>query len=403
MYYRNIFRIIGIFVILFSITMIIPIIISLMYIDNSIRPFFLAFLIIFSIGFVLWLPNKNKKVELNNSANLLLSVLFWIVLGSLGALPFLFSKVLNLSITDAFFESFSGFTTTGATILVGLDYLPKSILFYRQMLQWLGGIGIISLAVIVCPLLNFKGAQLYRFKMLHIIQKNQVISIKTSEISKKFLFIYIFLTIICTISLWISGMSFFDAVSHSFSTVSVGGFSTHDASISYFHSLKINFVVYFFLFLSSLNYSLHFLFLSGRSIFIYWSDLECRVFIIFQLFLLCLSIFLLFNSMIVSENFIFNSFFQLFSWFTTAGFSIISILNWPENVFILLFFFVFIGGCSGSISGGFKIIRFLLSFKKSSYKLNYLVNPYTLYNVKINNEIISTRFLGSVLCFFFIL
>jgi len=403
MHYRNIFRILGLLIIFFSITMVVPILISLIYIDGSIVSFILTFFITFSIGMCLWLPNKNNIKELNNRVSLLLVILFWVILGSLGALPFLFSRVLHLSVTDAFFESFSGLTTTGATVLIGLDFLPQSILFYRQMLQWFGGIGIIVLVVAILPILDCGGIQLYRTEIPGPVKDNKV-KPRISETAKTLLLIYILLTMSCAIFLWISGMSLFDAISHSFSTVSIGGFSTHDDSIGYFHNSQINFVISVFLLLSSLNYSLHFSFLSGGNIFIYWNDLEYRMFIIFQLFLLFIfeCILYFYNSTQLSENFIYNSFFQIISISTTAGFSINNILNWPNCLSILLFLFAFIGGCSGSIAGGVKIIRIVLSFKQTSRELNRLIHPHAIYNIKINNEIVPTRVLDSIFAFFFI-
>lgn len=403
MYYRNIFRVVGLLIIFFSMTMTIPIVVSLIYLDNSIESFILAFLIIFSIGMCLWFPNKRRIRELNNRASLLLAVLFWIILGVLGALPFLLSQILNLSVTDAIFESFSGFTTTGATILIGLDSLPKSILFYRQMLQWFGGIGIIVLFVAILPILEFGGVQLYRTEVQGPVKDDKV-KPRISETAKTFLLIYILLTISCIVSLWISGMSFFDAIAHSFSIVSVGGFSTHDNNIGYFHSFQINFVISIFLLLSSCNYSLHFLFLSGHNVCVYWNNLEFRIFILFQFFLLFISLlaFLFFSPAIISKHFVYNSIFQVIFISTTSGFTISNIYNWPPFLSILLFMFAFIGGCSGSISGGIKVIRILLSFKQATRELNRLVHPHALYNVKVNNKIISTRILDSISSFFFI-
>ncbi|MEX9542374.1 potassium transporter TrkG, partial [Escherichia coli] len=214
---------------------------------------------------------RNSKHELKAKEGFLIVVLFWTVLGSVGALPFIFSEKPNLSITDAFFESFSGLTTTGATTLTGLDTLPKAILFYRQMLQWLGGMGIIVLAVAILPLLGVGGMQLYRAEMPGPLKDNKMRP-RIAETAKTLWLIYVLLTIICAIALWFAGMDVFDAISHSFSTIAIGGFSTHDASVGYFNSPAINTIIAIFLLISGCNFGLHFAVLTGRSLGIYWRD-----------------------------------------------------------------------------------------------------------------------------------
>ncbi|MCL6408752.1 potassium transporter, partial [Dickeya dadantii] len=205
------------------------------------------------------------KHELKSREGFLIVVLFWTVLGSVGALPFLFAEHPNLGVTDAFFESFSGLTTTGATTLVGLDSLPKAILFYRQMLQWFGGMGIIVLAVAILPILGVGGMQLYRAEMPGPLKENKMRP-RIADTAKTLWLIYLLLTIACAVALWLAGMPVFDAIGHSFSTVSVGGFSTHDASIGYFNSPTINTIIAIFLLIYGCNFGLHFALLSGRSL-----------------------------------------------------------------------------------------------------------------------------------------
>ena len=197
-------------------------------------------------------------------------------------MPFLFSERPNLSLTDAFFESFSGLTTTGATTLVGLDSLPKAILFYRQMLQWMGGMGIIVLAVAILPILGVGGMQLYRAEMPGPLKDNKMRP-RIAETAKTLWLIYVLLTVACALALWGAGMSVFDAIGHSFSTIAIGGFSTHDASIGYYASPTINTIIAVFLLISGCNYGLHFALLSGRSLKVYGRDPEFRMFIFVQL------------------------------------------------------------------------------------------------------------------------
>ena len=235
MHFRAITRIVGLLVILFSGTMILPGLVALIYRDGAGRAFTQTFFVALAIGSLLWWPNRRQKGELKSREGFLIVVLFWTVLGSVGSLPFIFSEQPNLSITDAFFESFSGLTTTGATTLVGLDSLPHAILFYRQMLQWFGGMGIIVLAVAILPILGVGGMQLYRAEMPGPLKDNKMRP-RIAETAKTLWLIYVLLTVACALALWFAGMPAFDAIGHSFATIAIGGFSTHDASVGYFDS-----------------------------------------------------------------------------------------------------------------------------------------------------------------------
>ncbi|MBK4773297.1 MAG: potassium transporter, partial [Pantoea sp. Morm] len=235
--------------ILFSVTMILPGLVALIYRDGAGRAFSQTFMMAIVIGSLLWWPNRKQKSELKPREGFLIVVLFWTVLGSVGAMPFIFAEQPHLSVTDAFFESFSGLTTTGATTLVGLDSLPKAILFYRQMLQWLGGMGIIVLAVAILPILGVGGMQLYRAEMPGPLKDNKMRP-RIAETAKTLWLIYVLLTVACALALWLAGMPMFDAIGHSFSTIAIGGFSTHDASIGYFNSPTINTIVAIFLLIS---------------------------------------------------------------------------------------------------------------------------------------------------------
>ena len=303
-------------------------------------------------------------------------VLFWTVLGSVGALPFIFSESPNLTITDAFFESFSGLTTTGATTLVGLDSLPHAILFYRQMLQWFGGMGIIVLAVAILPILGVGGMQLYRAEMPGPLKDNKMRP-RIAETAKTLWLIYVLLTVACALALWFAGMDAFDAIGHSFATIAIGGFSTHDASIGYFDSPTINTIIAIFLLISGCNYGLHFSLLSGRSLKVYWRDPEFRMFIgvQFTLVVIC-TLVLWFHNVYSSALMTINqAFFQVVSMATTAGFTTDSIARWPLFLPVLLLCSAFIGGCAGSTGGGLKVIRILLLFKQGNRELKRLVHP----------------------------
>ncbi|MCC8372773.1 MULTISPECIES: Trk system potassium transporter TrkH [Photorhabdus] len=401
MHFRAITRIVGLLVILFSVTMIIPGLVALIYRDGAGRAFSQTFIFALIIGLMLWIPNREQKHELKPREGFLIVALFWTVLGSVGALPFIFSEQPNLSITDAFFESFSGLTTTGATTLIGLDSLPKAILFYRQMLQWLGGMGIIVLAVAILPLLGVGGMQLYRAEMPGPLKDNKMRP-RIAETAKTLWLIYVLLTIACALALWAAGMSVFDAISHSFSTIAIGGFSTHDASIGYFNSPAINTIIAIFLLISGCNFGLHFAVLTGRSLTVYWRDPEFRMFISIQLVLVIICTLILWHHAIYKSGIetLNQAFFQVVSMATTAGFSTDSFARWPSFLPILLLCSAFIGGCAGSTGGGLKVIRILLLFLQGSRELKRLVHPNAVYTLKLGRRALPERIIEAVWGFF---
>ena len=252
MQFRTIIKILGQLVAMFSITMIPPALVSLIYKDGGGVPFVLAFVFSLVIGLIAYYPNRRQNGDLKAREGFLIVVLFWTVLGSVGALPFLISEQSQMNVAESFFDSFSGLTTTGATVITGLDALPKAILFYRQMLQWLGGMGIIVLAVAVLPILGIGGMQLYRAETPGPV-KDSKMTPRIAETAKALWYIYLCLTIACMLAFWLAGMTLFDAICHSFATVAIGGFSTHDASMGYFNSPVINLITVVFLIISGLT------------------------------------------------------------------------------------------------------------------------------------------------------
>ena len=272
-------RILGILLMVFSFTMVPPMIVSVIYLDGAFEPFFDAFAVTLITGIIAWLPVKNYKNELRLRDGFLIVVLFWTVLASFGAIPFILSTQIDISITDAFFESLSGLTTTGATVIEGLDNLPKSILYYRQQLQWLGGMGIIVLAVAIMPLLGIGGMQLYKAETPGPMKDNKLTP-RITETAKALWYIYLTLTIACAVAYWLAGMNAFDAIGHSFSTVAIGGFSTHDASMGFFNETPmVEVVAIIFMLLSGINFSLHFLSWRSRSVKDYLVDSEFKTYI----------------------------------------------------------------------------------------------------------------------------
>ena len=392
-----ILRILGILLSLFSLTMIPPLVISLFTKDGSATPFILAFVIILFIGLLFWLPVKNFKNDLRLRDGFFVVVLFWVGLGLAGSIPLLLSTVPDLSITDAIFESISGLTTTGATIIIGIDNLPKSILFYRQELQWLGGMGIIVLAVAILPMLGIGGMQLYRAETPGPV-KDTKLTPRITETAKSLWYVYLTMTIACAFSYFLAGMGFFDAIAHSFSTVSIGGFSTHDQSIGYFNNSSIESVAIFFMLASGINFSLHFLSFRNINIKPYLNDAELHAYlkILIVICIVCSS----YNAIAgnyenLSEVFR-DSIFQTVSIATTTGFTTANFQNWPGFLPLLLIFSCFIGACAGSTCGGIKVIRILLLFKQGIREIKRLIHPNAIFTIKIGDKPISERIIEAV-------
>ncbi|MFT5521935.1 MAG: trk system potassium uptake protein TrkH, partial [Enterobacterales bacterium] len=235
MHLGTILRILGILITLLSVTLIPPMVVAYIYKDSGGLSFIQSFFITLFLGGVLWYRYRDCKTELKTRDGFLIVVLFWTVLSSFGALPFYLSATQDIQLVDAVFESFSGLTTTGATVLSGLDTMPKAILYYRQQLQWIGGMGIIVLAVAVLPMLGIGGMQLYKAETPGPV-KDSKLTPRIAGTAKALWYIYMVLTISCTLAYWSAGMTFFDALTHAYSTIAIGGFSTHDASIGYYDS-----------------------------------------------------------------------------------------------------------------------------------------------------------------------
>lgn len=403
MQFRTITRIVGLLIILFSGLMFLPGIVALIYRDGAGRAFSQTFMVTLLLGTLLWLPNRKQRHELKAREGFLIVVLFWTVLGSVGALPFLFSDQLGMSVTNAFFESFSGLTTTGATTLVGLDHMPKAILFYRSMLHWLGGMGIIVLAVAILPLLGVGGMQLYRAEIPGPL-KDSKMRPRIAETAKTLWLIYVLLTIACGVSLWSAGMAPFDAMNYSFSIVSIGGFSTHDVGLAFYDSYLINNISAVFLFLAGCNFALHFAAASGKGVKAYAQDPEFRTYLFIQLTLILICTGMLwkfdfYDSFLDALN---QSFFHVISLATTSGITTTDVSGWPLFLPMILLLSTFIGGCAGSVGGGLKVIRVLMLYLQGSRELRRLVHPSAVYTIKLGNRALPERVIEAVWGFFFV-
>lgn len=393
-------RILGILLVVFSFTMLPPALIGLIYSDLSITPFIKGFFLLLIIGIFLWFPARNNKRELRLREGFLVVVLFWVVLGVSGAAPLMFSNELQISLADAVFESISGLTTTGATVITGLDDLPKSILFYRQQLQWLGGMGIIVLAIAILPLLGIGGIQLYRAETPGPV-KDSKLTPRIKGTAKLLWIIYVTFTILCALAYYLAGMDVFDAICHSFSTIAIGGFSTHDASMGYFSNNAIELVAVVFMLLSAANFSLHFLAWRSLSLKPYQLDSEFKMYGLIMIVLTVITIAYLYftNTYGFSESF-YLSLFQVVSIATTTGFTTADYSHWPTFLPILFIFASFIGGCAGSTGGGMKVIRFLLLFKQGWREVTRLVHPNARLVIKLNKKRVERDVVQAVWGFF---
>ncbi len=401
MHLRAIQTIVGILLMLFSTTMLPPALVALWYGDGSPAPFLIGFGWTFATGAVLWLTSDRKRAELRLRDGFLVVVLFWTVLGTFGALPLLLEERPSISFTDAVFESFSGLTTTGATVLTGIDDLPRSILWYRQQLQWLGGMGIIVLAVAVLPMLGVGGMQLYRAETPGPM-KDTKLTPRITETAKYLWYIYLGLTVSCTLAYLLVGMEPFDAIGHAFSTVAIGGFSTHDASIGYFESPLIEMVAVIFMLISGINFALHFVAWRRRTLAPYWFDPEVRAYLaILAVSAALTSSYLYFSGTLPEVGAaIHHGVFQTVSMGTTTGFTTTDYFTWPGFLPVLLVFISFIGSCAGSTGGGLKVIRFLLLIKQGTREILRLIHPNARLPIKVGGKAMSSQVVDAVWGFF---
>jgi trk system potassium uptake protein TrkH len=349
----------------------------------------------------MWFPVHRYRQELRVRDGFLLVTMFWVVLGLAGAMPLVLSTNPVMSVTDAIFESFSGLTTTGATVITGLDDLPTSILFYRQQLQWLGGMGIIVLAVAIMPMLGIGGMQLYRAETPGPIKDNKLTP-RITETAKALWYIYLTLTIACALCYWLAGMSGFDAIGHSFSTIAIGGFSTHDQSMGYFQSSTIEMIAVVFMLLAGMNFGLHFMAWRSMSLSPYRYDSEVKAYLGVLSIVTAITVTYLYyrHTFVSFSDALYAGLFQAVSIGTTTGFTTTEYFVWPGFLPVMLLFVSFIGGCAGSTGGGMKVIRFLLLVKQGHRETIRLIHPNAQIPVKVGNKPMPDRVVNAIWGFF---
>ncbi|MGH8034515.1 MAG: potassium transporter TrkG, partial [Lysobacterales bacterium] len=359
---------------LYSLSFIPSIGVSFYYRDGEVPVFLVSLLMAFIGGLVLWWPFRNARGELSVRDGFLVVTLFWVVLGIVGALPFMIGIHLNL--TDALFESMSGFTTTGASVFATVEHLPHSILYHRQQIQFLGGMGIIILAVAILPLLGVGGMQLYRAEASGVTKEDKLTP-RIAQTARVLWLIYFVLTFACALAYWVAGMNLFDAVGHAYATVATGGFSTHDASIGYYDSPVIENISILFMLSGGVNFAIHFHAWRSLSLQPYEADPEMRAYLaifVWASVLVAATLYLagVYAGPVESLRF---ALFQVASVITSTGFVTANFAEWPLYIPLAMVILSFIGSCGGGTGGGIKVMRIVLLAKLGLRQLFLLAHP----------------------------
>jgi trk system potassium uptake protein TrkH len=400
MHWKTITRLFGTLLLLYSLSFLPSAGVSLLFDDGQWPVFLVSFMITAAAGLLLRWPARSQDLAaLSIRDGFLVVALFWLVLGMTGSLPFLFG--LHMNFTDAIFESVSGFTTTGATVIPSVELLPHSILYHRQQIQWIGGMGVIVLAVAVLPLLGMGGMQLYKAESSNIAQYEKLTP-RIAQTARALWFVYFLLTLFCALGYWAAGMTLFDAVGHAFSTVATGGFSTHDASLGFYDSVLIESVAIVFMMAGGVNFAIHFMALRKQTSKPYIAVPEVRAF--FQIFaagvvLVTVGLFLA-DAYSGLESTLRHGVFQVASILTSTGFTTAVFSDWPGYVPLVLVTLSFIGGCVGSTAGGIKVVRVLLLKRIAVRELFHLAHPRAISTISLGKDDVPEHVLNTVKGFF---
>ncbi len=392
----------GMMLMVFSAAYIMPILASLIYDDGTLLDFALAMVWTFSAGALMWLLTRRHKGELSIRHGYLLVVTMWTAMPAFATLPLLL-VMPELSFTDAYFETMSGMTTTGATVLTGLDSLPPALNIWRHELQWLGGLGVIVLAVAILPLLGVGGRQLFKAETPGLM-KDAALTPRIADTARNLWVVYVLITLACIASLKWAGMSWLDAVCHAFSAMGLGGFSTHDASIGYFNSPLIEFVLIVFMLLAVVNFATHFLAWRGRSLRVYWRDAEA-VASVSLIVASCFGIALFLWWQNVYPGFwtaLRHASFNMVSIGASSGYASVDYGQWPIFAPLWMLFIGCIAASSGSTGGGIKMIRTLILFKQAGREFLKLLHPAAVNPMKIGGHVVQNQIVFAVLGFIFL-
>jgi len=395
---KTVFFAIGVLLITLGTFMLIPFFVQFIY-DERNDTFLSSASITIFIGILLVLTNLEEIKKLNLQQAFLLTTLSWLSIAIFGCLPFLLSD-LNLSFVDAFFESMSGITTTGSTVITNLDNAPKGILIWRAILQWLGGIGVIVMAITVLPLLNVGGMQLFRMESSDTTEK---ILPRAREVTIIISIIYLTLTFACGVAYWLVGMNIFDSIAHSMTTIATGGFSTYSSSIGYFQNPRIEIISIIFIILGSIPFIAYLKFVKGdKKIFLKDAQIKGLIYIlIISILLMFLYLMLSNKEYSFSENLRIST-FNVVSVLSGTGYVTADFSSWGKFPLIFFLFLMFIGGCAGSTTCGIKIFRFQILGNFIINQIKKLVYPHGVFSIKYNNEKINDTFIYSIITFIFL-
>ncbi len=376
--------------------MLVPFIIGVIYSEDNHQIYIFVFIIVFAFGLFLWLLSRGSLKEIRITEGFVITILFWFVLGMIGSIPFVLS---GITIVDSVFESISGVTTTGATVLTALEDLPKSLLIYRQLLQWIGGMGLIILVVAIMPSFGIGGSQLFKMDAPGF-DSSEKLTPTIRESAAALWKIYIGLTVLCLISYVLAGMDTFDAVSHALSTVSIGGFSTYDQSIGFFNNVYIEIVCIIFMLLSATSFSLHYYSIFHGKRLKHFYDPELRFFflVILGIIIIISFYYLIINNLDLSS--LRYIIFQTISIVTTSGFVTGEYSLMPGFVPFLLLVGAFIGACSGSVGGGLKAWRVLIIINQAKKEITKIIHPSAVVTTKIGKKVIDASISEKVWGFF---
>ncbi len=394
---KIILRVLGFLLLVEGFAMILTLLVSFIYNEHDVLAFTISAAINLGIGGLLVLTTSKADKDIGKREGFIIVSLVWIVFSFFGCIPFILSGSIP-SFTDAFFETISGFTTTGSSILNDIEALPPGILFWRSIIQWLGGMGIIVLSLAILPVFGIGGMQLFVAEVPGPTPDK--ISPRMRQTAKTLWIIYLGFTVAETLLLWIGGMNLFDSVCHSFTTMATGGFSTKQASIAHWSSPFIQYVIVIFMFFAGTNFTLSYLALRGnfKSII---KDEEFKYYGFFALgFTLIVFIGLIFSTTLRVEQAFRDSLFQVVSIITTTGYATADYLTWTPFLTVVIFALFFFGGSAGSTGGGIKIMRIVLLFKNSYYELRRMIHPHAIIPVKFNRHSVEPKIITNVLAFF---
>ena len=393
---KSILNLFSILILLFSFSYIFPIIVSVAFDDGALSLFTTTLAFVSFVGLVGLFLTRNIKKDLSQKDGFVIIVMFWIVLSLAGSVPFYLN---GMSLIDSIFESMSGITTTGATVISSLDSMPESLLFYRQLLQWMGGMGLIVLAIAVMPLLGIGGGQIYKTEVPGAMGE-QRLTPRIKETAQALWLIYFALTIICAVLYYFNGMSGFDAISHSMSTVAIGGFSTHDESIGFFNNINIEIICIVFMFLSAFSFALHYFAIYKKKPLKYAFDPELRFFMSFIILIFIVAFLVSVFSQSDNAPSTRELAFHTVSMVTTTGFTIGSSSEWPFSISFLLLIGAFVGACSGSVGGGIKSWRVMIMLSHAYKNIMKIIHPNSVISIKLGSKSVDEEVATSVWGFF---